>query len=419
MAKITFDWARPGQSSVFLGITGPTGSGKTKSALRVAEGLKGKDGVIYMIDTEGGRGGHYAKEHRYKHGLLDAPFTYERYLEAIKATGARPEDVVIVDSASHAHEGPGGLLEQHEAELDRMAGQDWKRREAVKFAAWIKPKAQFTRFVNDLQQYNRNVIMCFRAKEKMAMVQGKKGMEPVSIGWQPICTEGLAFEMTAMLVLPPGSEGKPDLGAEARKMPSYLKQLFTATQLSEDTGRKLRAWADEGDIKTPPARSSEASKPVEKINTGPKPGAESQPQAEPEGDPRGDIPSGFADTGASSADQTPSLTDMDTRGTDAPKTPSGSAAVDHRIFYTNDLVALLQSDVGEFLRHWNGISQDEKYDNMSPAMFQRIAVELSKVSDGDIINSWVQTLTDEERNVLAPVRETVRENLRKRKGKGK
>lgn len=29
--------------------------------------------------------------------------------------------VVVIDSCSHEHDGPGGLLEQHEAELTRMA----------------------------------------------------------------------------------------------------------------------------------------------------------------------------------------------------------------------------------------------------------------------------------------------------------
>ncbi len=39
-------------------------------------------------------------------------------------------NVVIDDSMSHEHIGAGGYLEAHEAELDRLAGKDWGKREA-------------------------------------------------------------------------------------------------------------------------------------------------------------------------------------------------------------------------------------------------------------------------------------------------
>ena len=45
------------------------------------------------------------------------------------------------------HDGPGGLLEYHDAELDRIAGKtDWNKRDKCNFTAWIKPKAAENKF---------------------------------------------------------------------------------------------------------------------------------------------------------------------------------------------------------------------------------------------------------------------------------
>lgn len=378
MSKINFEWATQGKSSVFLGIGGPSGSGKTKSALRIASGLKSSDGTIYMVDTEK-RGNHYAKEYKYKYARLEAPFTYERYLEAIIAAGAKGGDVVIVDSASHAHDGPGGLLEQHEAELQRMAGDNYEKREKVKFAAWIKPKGAFTKFVARLTQLDIHVIFCFRAKDKMEMRQRNGKMEPVSVGWQPICTEGLAYEMTAMLVLPPGSEGVPDLSAQARKMPSYVRAIFKEEQLSEATGTALAYWAlnsADPQAKLMPGTEPKGAKP--------KAAAKSAPKQEP-------APEKVAEPQTMAAD------------------------LDPKIMFANEAVATLHSSVSDFLHWWHGLDDDSKRANLTQASYQRFCVELAKYSDGDTINSWVQTLSEAERSWLAPVRETVRGILRKAK----
>src|SRR3546814_535683 len=107
------------QCYTLTGFAGPSGSGKTFSALAFAQGLKG-DGKVAMIDTEARRGLHYADQFDYLYSELTAPFTPERYIEAIQAAQKAGASVIIVDSMSHEHEGPGGILEMHETELTRM-----------------------------------------------------------------------------------------------------------------------------------------------------------------------------------------------------------------------------------------------------------------------------------------------------------
>ncbi|MCZ7538274.1 MAG: hypothetical protein M5T61_21615 [Acidimicrobiia bacterium] len=60
--------------------------------------------------------------------------------------------VIVVDSASREHAGDGGLLDWHEEELQRMAGDDYQKRERVKMAAWIQPKLAHKQFVSKLLQ---------------------------------------------------------------------------------------------------------------------------------------------------------------------------------------------------------------------------------------------------------------------------
>ena len=245
--SVTFRPAVRGQTPILLGLAGPSRSGKTYSALRVALGLAGGDPArVFVVDTESGRARQYVERFgRFMHLDLGAPFISERYLDAVSAAEQAGAQVIIVDSMSHEHEGPGGILEQHEDELRRMAGDDWQKRERVKFAAWIKPKRGHNRFVNTVLQVSCHMIFCFRAKDKLALVRNDKGkQEPVSLGWQPICADRFEYEMSGMLVLPEGARGVPDLQAQATGLREPLdRMLEPGKPLDEHVGKRLAHWS--------------------------------------------------------------------------------------------------------------------------------------------------------------------------------
>lgn len=246
------------QCYTLTGFAGPSGSGKTFSALAFAQGLKG-DGKVAMIDTEARRGLHYADQFDYLYSELTAPFTPERYIEAIQAAQKAGASVIIVDSMSHEHEGPGGVLEMHESELTRMAGDDFRKRESCKFAAWIKPKREHNRFVNTILQIEAHLIFGFRAKEKLKLVKNDKGkMEPMPQGWQPICSDRFEYECTALLMLPPNSRGKPDFAEGATKLQEQHRAIFdTGQSINADMGKALAAWAAGGAERTKDAPQNE------------------------------------------------------------------------------------------------------------------------------------------------------------------
>lgn len=240
MSPFTFRPAKRVNTPLIVGLAGPTKSGKTFSAHRLAIGLA-NGGTVAMINAEGAKGHQYSDRFTYLAGDITAPFRPEAYTEALKAALAlepRPA-VVIIDSLSHMHDGPGGVLEYHEDELDRLAGSDLKKRERSTWSAWVKPKAAENEFIYTMLSADCHLILCFRAKEKIKIVTGK---DPIDLGWQPIAGERVAFETIFTLVLPPHSKGMPDLAISAMREP-FDTLVKNGRQLDEETGRVLAEWA--------------------------------------------------------------------------------------------------------------------------------------------------------------------------------
>lgn len=233
---------------LLLGLVGPSGSGKTFSALRLATGIQRvSGGEVFFIDTEARRGLHYADRFRFRHLEFGAPFSPLDYLEAIEHCAKKGAKVIVVDSMSHEHEGPGGVLEQH-AQLVKEKG------EHRSFQLWAEPKAKRRRLINTLLQVPVHFLFAFRAKEKLRMrteEEKARGLkEPEPLGFMPIAGEEFVYEMTAKFLLLPGVEGKPTWDPQFSgeksmcKRPEQFKKLLAeARQLDEDLGEAMARWA--------------------------------------------------------------------------------------------------------------------------------------------------------------------------------
>lgn len=256
------------KTPLLLGLVGPSGTGKTYSALRLATGIQRvTGGDIFVIDTEARRSMHYAPDKgaqpnpaKGKFGFrivpFGAPFGPLEYLKAIEHCVKKGAKTIIVDSMSHEHEGPGGVLEMHEAEVKRLAKQ-WKTSEdAVKMSAWGKPKSERRRMINTILQMEANFLFCFRAKPKLKIVKGKN---PEQRGFMPLAGEEFVYEQTARFLLLPGADGRPALTStfegerEIIKIPSQFRDLFAkpGEQLSESLGVLMAQWAAGADAPEP------------------------------------------------------------------------------------------------------------------------------------------------------------------------
>jgi hypothetical protein len=239
--SFTFRPAVRENTPLIIGIAGPTKSGKTYSAHRLALGLADGKPVV-MINAEGPRGHAYADKFTYLGGDIEAPYRATRYTEALQDAAKLNPGAVIVDSGSHMHDGPGGALEWHEEILDRIAGKDYAKRQRATFTAWVEPKAAANQFIYQMLSMKCPLILCLRAKEKLKIQAGK---EPIDLGWQPIVDERVAFETMFTLMLTPHCKGVPDMDLSDMREP-FDTMIPKGLAIDEALGRKLAEWAKGG-----------------------------------------------------------------------------------------------------------------------------------------------------------------------------
>ncbi len=248
MTEIIFKPARRERVPLLFAITGPTGAGKTYSALLMATGMQRiTGGKIALCDTESGRALHYADDFVFDHFPLGAPFSSLRYLEVVEAAVEAGYATLIIDSGSHEHEGPGGLLEAHDVETERLAKRYKTSPMKMQLAAWAAPKRDRQRLINRILQLPINLIVCFRAKEKLKIRTGK---DPVALGWMAIAGDAWVYEMSVNALLLPGACGVPtweskEPGEQATiKLPGWAREIFpNGRALNEEMGAALASWA--------------------------------------------------------------------------------------------------------------------------------------------------------------------------------
>lgn len=163
------------------------------SALLLARGLAGQAGKVVLIDSESGRGSLYADviPGGYETLELREPFSPSRYIEAIKVVEESKADVLVIDSASHEHEGLGGLLDmaaENEAKSGKPGLHNWK-----------VPKMEHSKFMLKLLQSTMPIIVCLRAKYKTRQTKDEKNRTVIvkDEKTSPIASEDFIYEMTA------------------------------------------------------------------------------------------------------------------------------------------------------------------------------------------------------------------------------
>lgn len=247
--SLTFADVPRTNTPLIVGFAGPSSSGKTFSALELVHGFQEvQGGDIAMLDSEAGRGNHYQgmamasdpkRKFKYKYAEFGAPFAPSNYQANIEAAVKQGIKHLIIDSMSHMHEGPGGILEWHELEAERMAKSYGGTPDKHNLPAWQKPKMAVAHFRAFFTQQKINLVFCFRAKEKLKIVPGSK---PIPLGFQPIITEDIVFEMITSFLLYPGAGGVPNYEAQEQDEKKLIKLPKQFIPVFEDRKRPLSAW---------------------------------------------------------------------------------------------------------------------------------------------------------------------------------
>jgi len=233
-----------GPEPISIGLIGPPGGGKTKSALRLADGMRRvRHGEVVVIDTEN-RAKKYRGDHKFTWVPFGAPFRSEDFLAAIQQYDKPTTAAIIIDSMSDEHEGEGGHLAWHDAEVTRMGGNDW--------AAWSKPSASRRAFKSGFLRVMTPLIFTFRAREKTKQIQDGAKKKVVNIGFQPVAPLEIVHSLDLTCILPSNADGIPQWKSDKAgedfiiKLPDYLKPFVRDGQLNEDMGEAFARWAAGG-----------------------------------------------------------------------------------------------------------------------------------------------------------------------------
>jgi len=215
-------------------------------------------GEIFLIDTDNEFALDYGDDFKFQHVDFSPPYTPERYLSAIEYCVEQNASVIIVDQVTNEHTGQGGILERQQ-EVEKELAAKWKTtREKVKGSSWNEAKTiPHGKLVSYITRVKQPMIFNFRAKDKIKIGKDDRGkQEWIHCGYTPICTEQFDYEMTAMLILPPNSDGKPD--GELSEIRKPLRGIISVDQqINEKMGERLAEWAKGGTAPAP-----ETKKPI-------------------------------------------------------------------------------------------------------------------------------------------------------------
>ena len=224
-----------------LAITGPAGSGKTYGALLIAFGIGGK---IALLDTENGSGDLYSSLGEYDVCSLSAPFTIQKYIDAIRDAENSGYDTLIIDSISAEWAGTGGLLSLHT--------QLTSSNRTNSFAAWGQITPKHNAFIDAMTGSRLHIIATIRSKTEYAQIQNERGKTEVrKMGFGLVQRDGIDYEFTTVFDL----SMEHTVSVSKDRTSIFDGQVFTIT---EDTGRVLKEWLDTG-IDAPIVNNTPAS----------------------------------------------------------------------------------------------------------------------------------------------------------------
>jgi len=224
-----FQTASRKKAKIKLGLSAVSGGGKTYSALLIAFGITGDWTKIGVIDTENKSAELYSHLGAYNVLPLDAPYSPERYIEAIKAGEKAGFEVIIIDSITHEWDGKGGIIEISNS----MSGNS--------FTNWAKLTPRHQSFVDAILQSKCHVITTVRRKQDYEMTKDNNGkLQVQKAGLKEVTREGYEYELTVNLELDQNhnaTSSKDRTGLFAGK-PHFVPSI--------ETGKLIADWCDKG-----------------------------------------------------------------------------------------------------------------------------------------------------------------------------
>jgi hypothetical protein len=217
------------QVKLRIGLSGPSGFGKTYSALLLAYGITNDWNKIAIIDTENKSASLYSHLGDFNVLSLEEPYSPERYLKAIKLCEESDVELIIIDSISQEWQGKGGCLEIHE----QLGGR---------FNDWARVTPRHNAFIDAIVQSKCHIITTTRRKVDYSLDQDSNGKTKVmKLGMKEITREGFEYELTVNFEL---LNDKHLVSASKDRTGLFMgKPEFI---INSATGKKLINWCNQG-----------------------------------------------------------------------------------------------------------------------------------------------------------------------------
>jgi len=235
------------QSKLKLGLSGASGSGKTWSALLLAEGMGCKN--VCVIDTERGSAELYSDRFTFDTIDFEPPYSPQRYIEALTYVQEQNYDCIIIDSISPEWEGVGGCLDIH----SKIPGNS--------YIAWAKVTPLHNKFIESLLSCDKHLIVTTRAKTEYVLEEKNGKQVPRKMGLAPKQREGLEYELTCFLEL------DKDHNFIASKDRTGLFSAEFPEPFTVDVGKKLLAWLGSGVVRNEKKVEVAVAEPKEIISS--------------------------------------------------------------------------------------------------------------------------------------------------------
>lgn len=210
-----------------IALTGPSGAGKTMTALITATALGKK---VAFIDTERGSASKYAGPRGFTFDTLEMYRHDPRDLvKALAAAASAGYEVVVIDSLSHFWSGIGGMLEQVDAAAKRTSS-------GSTFVGW-KDAAPIERAMIDaIVSFPGHVIVTMRVKTEWVI----DGKTPRKVGLKPEQRHGIEYEFDVVADL----DESNTLVVSKSRCPELSGAVIR--QPDATFGQTILNWLDEG-----------------------------------------------------------------------------------------------------------------------------------------------------------------------------
>ena len=213
------------KAKIKMCLQGPSGSGKTYSSLLLAKSLCENWSSVAVIDSENQSAELYSHLGDYNVIQLEAPFTPEKYIQAIQLCEQSGIEVIIIDSITPEWE---FILEAHAS----LAGNS--------FTNWQKVGLRHKAFIQAILSSKSHIIATVRTKQDYVLNEKYGKLVPEKVGLKAVQREGLDYEFTLVfdLNIKNKATASKDRTGIFFGMPEHI--------IGVETGKALLNWCNEG-----------------------------------------------------------------------------------------------------------------------------------------------------------------------------